>query len=72
MPTVVSDGRQDTDKGRFVVVIFVMSLILSWWMLFGLAGKVSLVFDAVFHSSLKSRTLRDPEFKTFLIGTAAL
>ena len=32
------------------------------------AGKLSLVFDAIFHSSLKTRTLTDPEFKTFLIG----
>src|ERR1700732_2167128 len=35
-----------------------------------LAGKRSLVFDAVFNSSLKSRTLKDPEFKTFLIELA--
>jgi len=34
------------------------------------AGKPSLVFDAVFNSSLKSRTLRDAEFKVFLIELA--
>ncbi|KIM77387.1 hypothetical protein PILCRDRAFT_12029 [Piloderma croceum F 1598] len=34
------------------------------------AGKLSLVFDAVFNSSLKTRTLTDPEFKTFLIELA--
>ncbi|KAI0759087.1 pre-RNA processing PIH1/Nop17-domain-containing protein [Fomes fomentarius] len=31
------------------------------------AGKPSAVFDAIFNSSLKSRTLRSPEFKTYLI-----
>ncbi|KAF9047012.1 pre-RNA processing PIH1/Nop17-domain-containing protein [Rhodocollybia butyracea] len=31
------------------------------------AGKPSLVFDCVFHTSVKSRTLRDPEFKLFII-----
>ncbi|KAJ3773294.1 pre-RNA processing PIH1/Nop17-domain-containing protein [Lentinula raphanica] len=30
-------------------------------------GKPSLVFDCVFHTSVKSRTLRDPEFKVFII-----
>ena len=33
------------------------------------AGNTSLVFDCLFHTSVKSRTLRDPEFKVFLIGT---
>ncbi|KAJ4481072.1 pre-RNA processing PIH1/Nop17-domain-containing protein [Lentinula aciculospora] len=31
------------------------------------AGKPSLVFDCVYHNSVKSRTLRDPEFKVFII-----
>ncbi|KAJ3891897.1 pre-RNA processing PIH1/Nop17-domain-containing protein [Lentinula edodes] len=31
------------------------------------AGKPSLVFDCVFHNSIKSRTVRDPEFKVFII-----
>ncbi|KIK54593.1 hypothetical protein GYMLUDRAFT_48498 [Collybiopsis luxurians FD-317 M1] len=31
------------------------------------AGKPCLVFDCVFHKSVKSRTLRDPEFKVFII-----
>ncbi|KAI0324895.1 hypothetical protein GY45DRAFT_318408 [Cubamyces sp. BRFM 1775] len=31
------------------------------------AGKPSVVFDCIFNSSLKSRSLRSPEFKTFLI-----
>ena len=26
------------------------------------------MFDCIFHSSLKSRALKDPAFKTFLIG----
>ncbi|KZT03324.1 uncharacterized protein LAESUDRAFT_729351 [Laetiporus sulphureus 93-53] len=34
------------------------------------AGKLSVVFDCLFHSSLKSRALKDPEFKTFLIELA--
>ncbi|KAH9948453.1 pre-RNA processing PIH1/Nop17-domain-containing protein [Amylocystis lapponica] len=34
------------------------------------AGKPSAVFDCVYNASLKSRTLRDPEFKTFLIELA--
>ncbi|KAI0063296.1 hypothetical protein BV25DRAFT_1802318 [Artomyces pyxidatus] len=34
------------------------------------AGKPSLVFDSIFHSSLKSRALKNPEFKTFLIELA--
>ncbi|KAI0776787.1 pre-RNA processing PIH1/Nop17-domain-containing protein [Trametes elegans] len=34
------------------------------------AGKPSVVFDCIFSSSLKSRTLRSPEFKTFLIELA--
>jgi len=35
-----------------------------------LAGKPSLVFDAVFNSSLKGRALKDSEFKIFLIELA--
>ncbi|KAI0744676.1 pre-RNA processing PIH1/Nop17-domain-containing protein [Earliella scabrosa] len=34
------------------------------------AGKPSAVFDCVFNSSLKSRSLRSPEFKTYLIELA--
>lgn len=30
------------------------------------------MFDCVYHSSLKARALRDPEFKTFLIGASLL
>ncbi|KAJ7670525.1 pre-RNA processing PIH1/Nop17-domain-containing protein [Mycena rosella] len=30
------------------------------------AGKPSLVFDCVFHSSVRARTVRDPLFKTFI------
>ncbi|KAI0656340.1 hypothetical protein C8Q70DRAFT_1056885 [Cubamyces menziesii] len=35
------------------------------------AGKPSVVFDCIFNSSLKSRSLRSPEFKTFLIAHQA-
>ncbi|EGO20361.1 hypothetical protein SERLADRAFT_453038 [Serpula lacrymans var. lacrymans S7.9] len=31
------------------------------------AGQPSLVFDCVFNPTIKSRTLKDPEFKTFII-----
>ncbi|CCM03227.1 uncharacterized protein FIBRA_05352 [Fibroporia radiculosa] len=34
------------------------------------AGKPSVVFDCVYNSTLKSRALKDPEFKTFLIELA--
>ncbi|KAF9040151.1 pre-RNA processing PIH1/Nop17-domain-containing protein [Panaeolus papilionaceus] len=33
-------------------------------------GKPSLVFDCVYNSTIKSRTLRDPEFKIFLVELA--
>ncbi|KAH9837934.1 uncharacterized protein C8Q71DRAFT_755284 [Rhodofomes roseus] len=33
-------------------------------------GKPSIVFDCIYHSSLKSRALKDPAFKTFLIELA--
>jgi hypothetical protein len=32
------------------------------------AGKLSLVVDCVYNSEVRSRTLRDPEFKIFLVG----
>lgn len=31
-------------------------------------GARALVFDAVFHTSVKARTMRDEAFKTFIIG----
>ncbi|KZT68106.1 hypothetical protein DAEQUDRAFT_745894 [Daedalea quercina L-15889] len=34
------------------------------------AGKPSIVFDSIYHSSLKSRALKDTAFKTFLIELA--
>ncbi|THU97876.1 hypothetical protein K435DRAFT_662077 [Dendrothele bispora CBS 962.96] len=34
------------------------------------AGKPSLVFDCVYNKSIKSRTLKDPEFKVFIIELA--
>ncbi|KAJ7584911.1 pre-RNA processing PIH1/Nop17-domain-containing protein [Mycena floridula] len=34
------------------------------------AGKLSLVFDCIFHPSIKSRILRDPEFRLFIIELA--
>ena len=32
------------------------------------AGKPSLVVDCVYHSEVRKRTLKDPEFKVFLVG----
>ncbi|KAL4077698.1 pre-RNA processing PIH1/Nop17-domain-containing protein [Scleroderma citrinum] len=34
------------------------------------AGQPALVFDAIFNPSIKSRTLRDPDFKSFVIELA--
>jgi len=34
-----------------------------------IAGNKSLVFDCIANPSLKSRVLRNPEFKVFLIGS---
>ncbi|KAF8200358.1 pre-RNA processing PIH1/Nop17-domain-containing protein [Pholiota molesta] len=34
------------------------------------AGKPSLVFDCIYNSGVKARTLRDPEFKIFLVELA--
>ncbi|KAF9219335.1 hypothetical protein BS17DRAFT_804440 [Gyrodon lividus] len=34
------------------------------------AGQPAVVFDCVFHPSIKSRTLKDPQFKTFIIELA--
>ncbi|KAG6332786.1 hypothetical protein ID866_6305 [Astraeus odoratus] len=34
------------------------------------AGQPAIVFDAIFHPSIKSRVLRDPEFKSFIIELA--
>ena len=31
-------------------------------------GNPSIVFDCVYNPSIKSRTLRDPDFKLFIIG----
>lgn len=42
-----------------------MALIFYIWYA---AGKPSLLFDCVYNSGVKARTLRDPEFKLFLIG----
>ncbi|KAI0270746.1 hypothetical protein BC834DRAFT_863043 [Gloeopeniophorella convolvens] len=36
------------------------------------AGKPSLVFDCIYHTSLRSRALKDVEFKSFLIELALL
>ena len=32
------------------------------------AGNPSIVFDCIYNPSIKSRTLRDPDFKLFIIG----
>ncbi|KAJ6463336.1 hypothetical protein C8R45DRAFT_841164 [Mycena sanguinolenta] len=35
------------------------------------SGNLALVFDCIYHSSIKSRTVRDPAFKIFIQGTLA-
>jgi hypothetical protein len=67
VPVVVSHPRQDKDKGMSSPILendaFIPSLYCLWQ-----AGKPSLVFDCVFNSTVKTRTLIDQDFKIFLIG----
>ncbi|PPR02838.1 hypothetical protein CVT24_002235 [Panaeolus cyanescens] len=42
----------------------------GWYVPVVIAGKPSLVFDCVYNVTIKSRTLRDPEFKVFLVELA--
>ena len=67
MPVVISDGRQDKDKGQPSNSVPCHNLMLSLRCP-ATAGKPALTFDAVFNSSLKSRALKDDEFKTYIIG----
>lgn len=62
VPVIVSAGREDTDKGASRLDA------LGPTHLHPLAGKLSLVFDCVFHTTVKTRTMLSPEFKDFLIG----
>ncbi|KAF5357536.1 hypothetical protein D9757_013070 [Collybiopsis confluens] len=81
VPVIVSEGRLDTDKGKFSVTESWLSLIdfgiwgllssavvANRWSLLSFPGKPCLVFDCIFNTtSVKSRVLRDPEFKLFII-----
>ena len=79
IPVFASNGRLDTDKGTSVTRAYNMQtlrapeLIIHFrinvadWR-YDLAGKPALVFDCVFHSSLKTHALKDLEFKSFLVG----
>ncbi|KIM58235.1 hypothetical protein SCLCIDRAFT_28262 [Scleroderma citrinum Foug A] len=60
VPLVLSDARQEHDKGR----CYCTPLHLP------IAGLPALVFDAIFNPSIKSRTLKDPDFKSFVIELA--
>jgi len=68
VPVLISDQRQTADKGSEVLftrfVLFLLPFIL--------AGKPSVVVDAVFHSSLEERPGIDLEFKIFPIRACYL
>ena len=64
VPVIVSDPREAKDRGQLGRFLCERSK----FMMIILAGKPSLVFDAIYNSTLKSRALKDPAFKTFLIG----
>jgi hypothetical protein len=68
VPVIISETREDLDKGD--------SGLLSAAVIFHLrpcsAGKKAVVVDAIYHSSLKQRSLTDPAFKTFLIRVSNL
>ncbi|KAH7911790.1 hypothetical protein BJ138DRAFT_1112913 [Hygrophoropsis aurantiaca] len=71
VPVVVSDGRQDTDKDQYHIYCYRGAhngAISSH--AYRPAGQPSIVFDCIFNSSVKSRTLKDPEFKAFVIELA--
>lgn len=40
----------------------------NWFHVLHQAGKISLVFDAVFSETLRERMSKDVDFKTFIIG----
>ncbi|KAH9964955.1 hypothetical protein BC827DRAFT_1322316 [Russula dissimulans] len=82
----VSSGRLDTDKGTSMTRIFnnpehsVPVLHLSLLLIICQrsladshhhpAGKPALVFDCIYHSSLKFHASKDPEFRSFLVELA--
>ncbi|KAI0087601.1 pre-RNA processing PIH1/Nop17-domain-containing protein [Irpex rosettiformis] len=62
-------GEQDADEGSFATggAWFVPVIVSEPRNDLDKAGKPSIIFDCVYNSSLKSRCLRDPEFRAFLI-----
>lgn len=63
VPVIISETREDLDKGDYGL----LSESAGVYTQRHLAGKKAVVVDAIYHSSLKQRSLTDPEFKTFLI-----
>ncbi|KAF5352947.1 hypothetical protein D9758_007899 [Tetrapyrgos nigripes] len=80
VPVVVSEGRQETDKGGHQTTCASNPIglgpkppkILQSVHHFATNAprNPSLVFDCVYHTSIKSRALKDPEFKVFIIELA--
>jgi len=67
VPVIVSPGREDKDKCALHHISQHHSDIITLLP----AGNTAIVFDCIYNSSLKSRTLTDPEFKIFLVGMLA-
>jgi len=63
VPVIVSPGREDRDKCASTVFPPCSNNITLLP-----AGNTAIVFDCIYNSSLKSRTLTDPDFKIFLVG----
>lgn len=64
VPVIISDIRDDFDKGISQHFSVINSVHPS-----RPGGKRALVIDAIYHTSLKQRSLTNPNFKTFLIRT---
>ncbi|KAG6374002.1 hypothetical protein JVT61DRAFT_4637 [Boletus reticuloceps] len=74
VPIVLSDARQDSDKGRHhmnsvhVVPLRYLSPMNIRRLTLSTAGRSAIVFDCGLHPFIKSRCLKDPDFKSFIIG----
>jgi hypothetical protein len=68
VPVIVSNGRQDTDKGASELFFVLLAVVADIDDALIKAGNPSIVFDCIYNPSIKSRTLRDPDFKLFIIG----
>lgn len=81
VPIVLSDARQDSDKGRcYSLSVHIVRFLRGHLYLRSeaplapsltlckSAGQSAIVFDCVLNPSIKSRSLKDPDFKNFIIG----